>query len=88
MGFSEGFYKGPNQVSPVLTIFEVRTLEKRPLGGLEGVWKVSWGCLDIYSRCPEDISTQLGVWSVSGGCKKLLKTVLTIWCPFFSFSKG
>ena len=88
MGFSEGFYKGPNQVSPVLTIFEVKTLEKSPLGGLKGVWMVSWGCLDIYSRCPDDICTQLGVWNVSRGCKEGLKNVLTFWCPFCSISKG
>ena len=31
LGISEGFYEGPNQGLPVLTIFEVRTLKKRSL---------------------------------------------------------
>ena len=29
-----------------------------------------------------------GVWTVFLGCKEGLKSVETIWCPFFSFSFG
>ena len=76
-------------MSPVLTILEVRTLETKPLGvwSLDGVWKGSLGCLDVNSRCPDDVCNELGVWNVSRGCKECLKKVLTIWCPNLSVSK-
>ena len=67
-----------------MIILEVRTLETRPLG----VWKLSWGCLDLNGRCPDDVYNEIGVWSVSKGCKEGLKQVLTIWCPNLSFGKG
>ena len=47
------------------------------LGCLGGVWKVSTGCLNVYSRCYEGVCTQLGVWNVSRGFEISLKKVLT-----------
>ena len=42
---------------------------------------MSWGCLDVNGRCPDDVCDELGVSIVSRGCKEGLKQVLTIWCP-------
>ena len=38
---------------------------------------MSWGCLNVNSRCSEGVCTQLGLWSVSRGFKVSLKKVLT-----------
>ena len=54
---------------------------------LEGVLGVSWGCLDVNGRCPDDVCIELGVWRVSRGCKEGLKKTLTIKCPNLSFGK-
>ena len=38
---------------------------------------MSWGCLNVNSRCFEGVCTQLGLWSVSRGFEVSLKKVLT-----------
>ena len=42
---------------------------------------MSWGCLNVNSRCYEDVCTILGVWNVSRGFEVSLNKVLTFWCP-------
>ena len=54
---------------------------------LDGAWKVSWGCLDVNGRCPDDVFYELGVWRVYRGSKVGLKKILTIKCPNLSFGK-
>ena len=54
---------------------------------MSGWCLVSWGCLDVNGRCPDDVCNELGVRRVSRGCKVGLKKVLTIKCPNLSLSK-
>ena len=53
LGVLRQVLEGPNQVLAVLSFSKLGHLKE----GLEGVWRVSGGCLDVNGGCPDDVST-------------------------------
>ena len=64
LGYKMGFRKVLTEAHLFFDHFRGLDTHKRVLGCLVGVWKVSWGCLNVNSRCSEGVCTQLVVWRV------------------------
>ena len=59
--FEKGFKEVQTKLQLSLSFLEVGHLKKVIVyleGTLEGVWRVSEGCLDVNGGCHDDVSTQ------------------------------